>query len=62
MTKDLVNNKKFNFIFVALVLSLFISIRFETELVLIRPFDLITIIIFLYLFSRKEITDKKISS
>ena len=58
MTKVLENNKKFNFIFVVLVLSLFISIRFETQLVIIRPFDLLTVIIFLYVLSRKEITEK----
>ena len=49
MTKDLLNIKKYNIIFVACILSLFIHIRYETELVIIRPFDLFAAIFFLYL-------------
>ena len=46
MTKDLLNIKKYNIIFISLTLSLFIHIRYETQLVIIRPFDLIVVIIF----------------
>ena len=54
MTKDLLNIKKYNIIFVALILSVFIHIRYETQLVIIRPFDFITVITFLYLIFKKE--------
>ena len=61
MTKDLLNIKKYNIIFVALILSVFIHIRFETQLVIIRPFDFITVITFLYLIFKKEEVKEKIS-
>ena len=61
MTKDLLNIKKYNIIFVALILSIFIHIRFITQLVIIRPFDFITVIIFLYLIFKKEEVKEKIS-
>ena len=52
MAKVLVNIKK-NKTFVVLILSLFITYRYITSLVIIRPFDLITIIVFLSLFLAK---------
>ena len=61
MTKDLLNIKKYNIIFVALILSVFIHIRFVTQLVIIRPFDFITVITFLYLIFNKEEVKEKIS-
>ena len=61
MAKDLLNIKKYNIIFVALILSIFIHIRYETALVIIRPFDLLTTIIFLYLFFKKKEVKEKIS-
>ena len=61
MTKDLLNIKKYNIIFVALILSVFIHIRFVTQLVIIRPFDFITVITFLYLIFKKEEVKEKIS-
>ena len=61
MTKDLLNIKKYNIIFVALILSVFIHIRYETQLVIIRPFDFITVITFLYLIFKKKETKEKIS-
>ena len=60
MTKDLLNIKKYNIIFVALILSVFIHIRYQTQLVIIRPFDFITVIIFLYLIFKKEEVKEKI--
>ena len=60
MTKDLLNIKKYNIIFVACILSLFIHIRYETELVIIRPFDLFAAIFFLYLIFKKEEVKEKI--
>ena len=59
MTKDLLNIKKYNIIFVALVLSIFIQLRYVTELVIIRPFDLLATIIFLYLFFKKKRSERK---
>ena len=61
MTKDLLNIKKYNIIFVALILSIYIHIRYETQLVILRPFDLITVIIFLYLFFKKKKQKKKLA-
>ena len=61
MTKDLLNIKKYNIIFVALVLSIFIQLRYVTQLVIIRPFDFITVITFLYLFFKKKEVKEKIS-
>ena len=53
MTKILVHIKK-NKTFVVLILSLFITYRYINPLVIIRPFDLITTIIFLSLFLAKD--------
>ena len=50
MTKVLINIKEHNKTFVVLILSLFITYRYITPLVIIRPFDLLTAIIFLFLF------------
>ena len=61
MTKDLLNIKKYNIICVALVLSIFIQLRYVTELVIIRPFDFIAVITFLYLIFKKEEVKEKIS-
>ena len=61
MTKVLLNIKKYNIIFVALILSIFIHFRFETQLVIIRPFDFIAVITFLYLIFKKEEVKEKIS-
>ena len=60
MTKDLLNIKKYNIIFVACILSLFVHIRYETGLVIIRPFDLFAAIFFLYLIFKKEEVKEKI--
>ena len=61
MTKDLLNIKKYNIIFVVLILSMFIQFTYITELVIIRPFDFIAIITFLYLFFKKKEVKEKIS-
>ena len=54
--------KKYNIIFVALILSVFIHIRYETQLVIIRPFDFIAVITFLYLIFKKEEVKEKIET
>ena len=48
-----------NIILSILILSLFIHLRFETTLVIIRPFDLLCIIIFPFVILIKNSQDSK---
>lgn len=53
MNTNLVDTKQYNLILTVVMLSLFIPLRFETPLVLIRPFDLICLIVFPFVLSLK---------
>ena len=54
MNPKILNEKKYNFIFVILILSLFVHIRFYTPLVIIRPFDLLTVFVFLFFYFKRN--------
>ena len=54
MNNLLQDNKKNSLGFALLILSLFIPLRFETSFLIIRPFDLFTVIFFLFLYSKKN--------
>ena len=62
MITNLSNQKNYNFIFVILILSLFLHVRFYTPLVIIRPFDLLTLVIFLFFFFKENKGEQNLSS
>lgn len=55
------NNNKYNLILSILILSLFVHFRYETEIGIIRPFDLLCIIIFSFVILNKNLEENKIN-
>ena len=53
MNTNLVDKKEYNLLLSILLLSLFVTIKYETSLVLIKPFDLICLIVFPLVFILK---------
>jgi len=63
MKESILPTNKHTAILSILVLSLFIHFRFEVISFIVRPFDIITILVFLYIHSTKnETSDQKLSS
>ena len=62
MKENLANTKKYTAILTILVLSLFIHVRYTTPLLIIRPFDLLTVLIFFYAYaSHNKGAEQKLS-
>jgi hypothetical protein len=55
------NNNKYNLILSILILSLFVHFRYETAIGIIRPFDLLCIIIFSFVILNKNLEENKIN-
>lgn len=63
MKENILVSNKDTTILSILVLSLFVSVRFTTPGFIIRPFDLLTMLIFFYAFmSQNKIAEQKLSS
>jgi hypothetical protein len=59
MNTSIKNNNTSNVILSILILSLFVHLRYETPLVIIRPFDLLCIIVFPFAILIKNSEDGK---
>ena len=55
------DNNKYNLILSILILSLFVHFRYETAIGIIRPFDLLCIIIFSFVILNKNLEENKIN-
>ena len=62
MNTSIKNNNTNNVILSILILSLFVHLRYETSLVIIRPFDLLCIIVFPFIILIKNSEDGKSNS
>jgi hypothetical protein len=62
MNTSIKNNNTSNVILSILILSLFVHLRYETPLVIIRPFDLLCIIVFPFIILIKNSEDGKNNS
>ena len=61
MKENILVSNKDTTILSILVLSLFVSVRFTTPGFIIRPFDLLTMLIFFYAFmSQNKIAEQKL--
>ena len=54
MKENLANTKKYTAILSILVLSLFLQVRYTSPLLIIRPFDLLTVLIFFYAYASQN--------
>ena len=63
MKESILPTNKHTAILSILVLSLFIHLRFEVTTFIVRPFDILTVLFFIYIYSTKNKTsDQKLSS